>query len=140
MWSFIVPGTPISLQFSNLEKNFLSQGELDMCVIEGFAEIFDKVIAKGKDGFLPPPNTWSSKYGNTVINLEDFCPPTYRMSYLDLVTALRGIALFANQGAYLEMHVDVWNKYLGHVGTGDMGSIVPGMVGLANRTSSQADI
>ena len=128
-----MPGTPISIILSEFH-GLLSQVELDLCIIEGSATIFEKVVARGSDGFLPL-NSWSAKYGNVVINFEDFCPPSFRMRYSVLVTALRAIALFASQYGYHGMQVEVWNNSWGHVGTGDLGSIIPPKLGVSDGTT-----
>ena len=120
---FNVPGTPIDLLLSKFH-GLLNQGELDLCVIEGFGAIFEKAVEKGADSGLPN-NAWSSKYGNTVINIDDFSPPDFHMTYSALVTMLRGIALFASQHGYVQMQVEVLDKTLGLLGTGEVGNIIP---------------
>ena len=122
-FTFTVPGTPISLDLSNFH-GLLNQGELDLCVIEGFASIFNIVVAKGSDVDLPL-NSWSSRYGNVVINVDDFAPPSFRMTYGVVATMLRGIALFASMHGFVEMQVEVYNKQKGHLGTGEVGRILP---------------
>ncbi|KAL9124305.1 MAG: hypothetical protein Q9175_008235, partial [Cornicularia normoerica] len=76
--TFVIPGTQTSLIFSRFFK-LISQTELDLCVIEGIGSLFDKVLANGKDGFLPF-NTVDYRYGNVVINVYDFSAPSLRMT------------------------------------------------------------
>ena len=122
-FSFNIPGTRIDLMLSNFH-GLLNQSELDLCVIEGFGDIFGKVIAKGSDAELPL-NMWSSKYGNVVINLYDFSPPAFHMTYGSVATTLRGIALFASQHGYVQMQFDVFDSKVDHLGTGEVGQILP---------------
>lgn len=86
--------------------------------------LFDKVLAKGKDGFLPL-SAVDYKYGNVVINVYDFSAPAFRMTYASVVSTLRGIALFTSLYGYYEMGFEVYEDERGHVGTGDFGPIVP---------------
>ena len=115
--NFTIPGSSISILVSD-HKARLSQVELDLCVIEGYATILDQVLARSGDGDLPL-NSWAKSYGNVVINLEDFCPPTFRMTYSVVAAVLRSIALYTSQRGYYEMQVEVWNNSFGHVGTGE---------------------
>ena len=121
--TFKIPGTQISLIFSRFSK-VISQQELDLCVIEGITSIFNNVLAKGKDGFLPL-NSAEYKYGNVVINVDDFSSPAFRMTYASVVTSLRGIALFTSMRGYYSMSFDVYEGKKGHVGTGQFGPILP---------------
>ena len=102
----------------------VSQSELNLCIIEGIASNFNNVLAKGKDGFLPL-NSAEYKYGNVVINMDDFAAPTFRMTYNSVVTTLRGIALFTSMHGYYGMSFDVYEGRKGHVGTGEFGPILP---------------
>jgi len=72
-----------------------------------------------------PLNTWSSQYGNTVINVDDFRPPTFHMNYSTVTTMLRGVALFASQHGYVQMQVEVFDKVVGLLGIGTVGEIIP---------------
>lgn len=60
-----------------------------------------------------------------VINVEDFSSPVFRLTYGILVSTLRGIALFASLHGYVEMRFDVFDGKWGHVGTGEIGEIIP---------------
>ena len=122
---FKIPGTQTSLIFSRFSK-VISQSELDLCIIEGIVSNFNTVLAKGKDGFLPL-NSAEFKYGNVVINMDDFSAPSFRMSYASVITTLRGIALFTSMHGYYAMSFDVYEGKKGHVGTGEFGPIVPGI-------------
>lgn len=121
---FKIPGTQTTLIFSHFSK-VISQSELDLCVIEGITAIFNNVLDKGKDGFLPL-NAVDYKYGNVVVNVYDFSAPAFRMTYASVVTTLRGIALFASMHGYYAVAFDVYEGKKGHVGTGEFGPIVPG--------------
>lgn len=121
--TFHVPDTQISLIFSGF-SNLISQTELELCVIEGLGVLFGRVLAKGKDGFLPL-NSVDYKYGNVVINVYDFSAPAFRMTYASVVSTLRGIALFTSFYGYYEMGFEIYNDGTGHVGTGDFGLIIP---------------
>ena len=101
----------------------ISQTELDLCVIEGMVVLFDQVLAQGKDGFLLR-NAVEYKYGNTVINVYDFMPPSLRMTYASVVSTLRGIALFTSLYGYHATTFDVYDS-VRHVGSGDFGLIIP---------------
>lgn len=92
-------------------------------MIEGIGSLFDKVLANGKDGFLPF-NTVDYRYGNVVINVYDFSAPSLRMTYASVVLTLRGIALFTSMHGYYGMTFDVYNE-TSHIGIGDFGSIIP---------------
>lgn len=120
---FAVPGTPISLMLSKFH-GLLSQGELDLCIIEGLGSIFESVVAKGTDGGLPL-HTWSSEWANNIINIDDFHPPDFVMTYGYLVTVLRGIALFTSQHGYVEMDFHVYLDNEGYIGAGNLGQIIP---------------
>ena len=122
--TFPVPGTNIKLVFSKYSK-LVSQNELDLCVIEGISSIFDKILQKGKDGTLPLGSV-EYKYGNVVINVYDFSPPAFAMTYASVASTLRGVALFTSLFGYYGMTFDVYNVEKGHVGTGEFGMILPG--------------
>ena len=111
------------LIFSRFSK-VVSQSELDLCIIEGIVSSFDKVLAKGKDDVLPL-NSVQYKYGNVVVTVDDFSPPSFRMSYASVITTLRGIALFTSMHGYYAMSFDVYQGKDGHVGTGQFGAIIP---------------
>ena len=99
--------------------------ELDLCIIEGLGTLFGNALAKGKDGNLPL-NSVEYKYGNVVINIHDFSAPTFRMTYSSVVNTLRGIAFFTSMhGFYYGMAFDVYDEKTGHVGTGELGPILP---------------
>lgn len=121
--TFNIPGTQTSLIFSRFSEH-ISQSELDLCVIEGMDSIFSTVLAKGRDGSLPL-NSVDYKYGNVVINVHDYSAPTFRMTYASVVSTLRGIALFASIYGYYGMAFEVYQGKMGHVGTGDLGPIIP---------------
>ena len=121
--TFPVPGTKINLVFSKYSK-LISQGELDLCVIEGISSIFDKILIKGKDATLPLGSV-EYKYGNIVINVYDFSPPTFAMTYASVATTLRGIALFTSLFGYYGMTFDVVKVDKGHIGIGDFGMVIP---------------
>ena len=121
--TFPVPGTKIKLIFSN-HSPLVSQGQLDLCVIEGISSIFDKILIKGKD-FPLPLNSVEYKYGNVVINVHDFSPPTFAMTFASVASTLRGIALYASLFGYYGMTFDVYNIDKGHVGIGDFGIAIP---------------
>ena len=121
--TFPVPGTNIKLVFSRYSP-LISQGELDLCVIEGISSIFDKILIIGKDATLPL-NSVEYKYGNVVINVYDFSPPSFAMTYASVASTLRGVALFTSQLGYYGMTFDVYKIDKGHVGTGDFGMIIP---------------
>ena len=121
--TFNVPGTQTSLIFSRF-SDLLSQTELDLCVIEGIGSLFGRVLSKGKDGFLPLSSV-DYKYGNVVINVHDFSPPAFRMTYASVVSTLRGIALFTSLYGYYGLVFDVYDGEKGHVGSGDLGPIIP---------------
>ena len=127
----------MSLILTNFH-GLLNQAEVDLCVIEGIASLFDIAVKEGSDGFLPL-RKWSVKYGNTIINIEDHQPPSYRMTYRTIVTALRYIALFASQYGYVDMQFEVWDKYDGHVGDGEIGEIIPGRLAVPNATFVRED-
>ncbi len=73
------------------------------------------------------------RYGNVVINVEDFSSPKFRMTNGILVSTLRGIAHFTNLYGYVCMQIDIYDGLWGHVGTGDLGEIIPSGA-LANGT------
>lgn len=121
--NFLVPGTKIKLVFST-HSALVSQVELDLCVIEAISNIFNKVLIRGKDTALPL-NSVDYKYGNVVINVYDFSPPAFGMTYASVVTTLRGVALFASLFGYYGGTFEVFNGDKGHVGLGEFGLIVP---------------
>ena len=121
--SFYVPGTKIKLVFSKY-SGLVSQSELDLCVIEGISSILDKILIKGKDYPLPL-NRVEFKYGNVVINVYDFSAPAFAMTYASVASTLRGVALFTSLFGYYGMTFDVWSGDKGHVGTGELGLIIP---------------
>ena len=133
-YNFSIPGSSISLMLRNFH-GYLNQGELDLCIIEGVALIVDKIIVKRGDGFLPL-NKWTSQYGNTVINIYDYHPPSFQMTWRTIVVTLRSIALFASMYGYVDMDFEVWDTYLGHVGNGEIGEVVPGRYNAQNGTST----
>lgn len=112
--------------------NLLNQGELGLCIIEALGSIFALTVAKGKDDFLPL-HVKMYRYGNVVINVEDYSSPSHRLTYGILVSVLRGIALFASLYGYVAMQFEIYDGRWGHVGTGDIGEIIPSGV-LANGT------
>ena len=93
-------------------------------MIEAIGSIFAITVARGEDGFLPL-NTKTYKYGNVVINVDDYSAPAFRMTYGILVSTLRGVALFASLYGYVEMHMEIYDGKWGHVGTGVIGEIIP---------------
>ena len=121
--TFPVPGTKIKLVFSKFSA-LVSQGELDLCVIEGISSILDKILIKGKDASLPLGSV-DYKYGNVVINVYDFSPPTFAMTYASVASTLRGVGLFTSLYGYYGMTFDVYHVDKGHVGTGEFGMIIP---------------
>ena len=121
--TFPVPGTKIKIVFSKYSA-LVSQGELDLCVIEGISSILDKILIKGKDATLPLGSV-EYKYGNVVINVYDFSPPTFAMTYASVASTLRGVALFTSSFGYYGMTFDVYKVDKGHVGTGDFGMMIP---------------
>ena len=122
--TFRIPDSQISLTFSKF-SHLISQTELDICVIEGIGSLFRTVLAKGKDGSLPL-NLVNYKYGNIVVNVHSFSPPALQMTYASVVSTLRGIALFTSLYGYYGMAFEVYDGGKGHVGTGDLGPIIPG--------------
>lgn len=70
-------------------------------------------------------NSVDYKYGNVVINVYDFSAPAFRMTYASVVATLRGIALFTSLYGYCGMAFEVYDHKWGHVGTGDLGPIIP---------------
>ena len=129
--TFLVPETKIRLVFSKF-SSLVSQVELDLCVIEGISSIFGKILIKGRDATLPLGSV-DYKYGNVVINVYDFSPPSFRMTYASVVSTLRGIALFTSLFGYYGMTFEVYNGDTGHVGAGDFGAIVSGPPQLRSR-------
>ena len=121
--NFLVPGTKIKLVFSTYSA-LVSQVELDLCVVEAISNIFDKVLIRGKDTTLPL-NSVDFKYGNVVINVYDFSPPAFAMTYASVVTTLRGVALFTSLFGYYGVTFEVYNGDEGHVGSGELGLIIP---------------
>lgn len=120
---FSVPGTLIKLHLSRFH-GLLNQGELDLCIIEGLSKIFETVVAQGSDGDLPS-HTWSTRWVNIIINIEDAQPPELTMTYGYLVSTLRGVALFASLYGYVEMDVEVYHDTIGYIGIGYLGQIIP---------------
>ena len=121
--NFLVPGTKIKLVFSKYSA-LVSQVELDLCVVEAISNIFNKVLIRGKDTTLPL-NSVDFKYGNVVINVYDFSPPAFGMTYASVVTTLRGVALFTSLFGYYGVTFEIYNGDKGHVGSGEFGLILP---------------
>ncbi|KAL8822092.1 MAG: hypothetical protein Q9191_007165, partial [Dirinaria sp. TL-2023a] len=74
-----VPGTATSVDFTAF-KVLLFKSETDLCIIEALADVFATVVRNGQDGFLPM-HTYLQSYGEVIIQMADFAPPTQRLTY-----------------------------------------------------------
>lgn len=113
-----VPGTATSVDFIAY-KSLLYQSDTDLCIIEALANLFATVVREGKDGFLPL-HTYLQSYGEVVIQISDWAPPAQRLTYGIVVSALRGVAVFASLYGYYEVDFEVYDGSWGHVGKGTM--------------------
>ena len=120
---FLVPGTQTRLIFSD-PGPLLSQTEHQLCVIEALGSIFATVVAKRADGFLPRYSV-AYRYGNVVIELHDYSPPDFRLTYGIVVSTLRGLAFYASLYGYFSTNLDIYDGHWGHVGVGSSGLIIP---------------
>ena len=114
-----VPGTQTRLQFVSY-KALLSQTETDLCIIEALGDIFHTVVKNKQDGFLPL-NVYLQSYGEVIIRMDDFVPPTQRLTYGIVTSTFRGLALFFSLYGYFEVDIEIYDGKWGHVGTGAVG-------------------